>query len=233
MRMTPCRSILLSLLLSAVLLAGCGARADSVPPAASSTSDVPEVSLPAPETEQELPAPEETAPLPESEPPAAPPPTPEETEPEEASSAKQPETAEEPEAPACIISISCAVILEHLEQCPPEKVSLVPEDGWILPPTEMTFEEGESVFQVLQRVCRDQRIHMEYTDTPLYDSAYIEGIHNLYEFDVGPLSGWMYSVNDWFPNYGCSKYALEDGDVVCWVYTCDQGADVGGGAQQN
>ena len=26
--------------------------------------------------------------------------------------------------------------------------------------------------------------------TPIYNSAYIEGIHNLYEFDCGSLSGW-------------------------------------------
>ena len=69
---------------------------------------------------------------------------------------------------------------------------------------------------------------MEYMDTPGYGSAYIEGIHNLYEFDVGELSGWMYSVNGRFPNYGCSQSILQDGDVVCWVYTCDYGADVGG-----
>lgn len=29
----------------------------------------------------------------------------------------------------------------------------------------------------------------------------------------------MYSVNGWFPNYGCSKYAVADGDVIAWVYT--------------
>ena len=23
---------------------------------------------------------------------------------------------------------------------------------------------------------------------------------------------WMYCVNGWYPNYGCSKYTLEDGD---------------------
>ena len=61
------------------------------------------------------------------------------------------------------------------------------------------------------------------------NSAYVEGINNLYEFDVGSLSGWMYSVNGWFPNYGCSRYALQNGDVVNWVYTCDLGYDVGGG----
>ena len=58
---------------------------------------------------------------------------------------------------------------------------------------------------------------------------YIEGIHNLYEFDCGDLSGWMYKVNGWFPNYGCSRYQLKQGDVIEWVYTCDLGKDVGGG----
>ena len=68
---------------------------------------------------------------------------------------------------------------------------------------------------------------MEYMDTPLYDSAYIEGIGNLYEFDCGNESGWMYCVNDQFPNYGCSHHMLADGDVIRWKYTCDLGRDVG------
>ena len=70
---------------------------------------------------------------------------------------------------------------------------------------------------------------MEFSVTPIYDSAYIEGIANLYEFDCGELSGWMYRVNGWFPNYGCSRYVLQDGDTVEWLYTCDLGEDVGGG----
>jgi hypothetical protein len=113
--------------------------------------------------------------------------------------------------------------------CDHAKVDLVPADGWILPPMTVTFYEGESVFNILQRTCKQQKIHMEFEYTPIYNSAYIEGINNLYEFDVGELSGWMYKVNEWFPNYGCSRYALSDGDVICWVYTCDLGKDVGGG----
>ena len=50
----------------------------------------------------------------------------------------------------CTISISCATILDHMDWLDPEKVELVPEDGWILEPTEVTFYEGESVFNVLQ-----------------------------------------------------------------------------------
>lgn len=128
----------------------------------------------------------------------------------------------------CTLSISCSTILDNMELCDPAKIDLVPADGWILQPITVTFYEGESVFNVLQRTCKQQRIHMEFEDTPIYNSAYIEGIHNLYEFDVGELSGWMYKVNEWFPNYGCSRYQLKDGDVICWVYTCDLGKDVGG-----
>ena len=132
------------------------------------------------------------------------------------------------EAHTCTISISCATILDNMAWLDPEKVELVPEDGWILEPTAVTYYEGESVFNVLQRTCKQNRIHMEFENTPIYNSAYIEGINNLYEFDCGELSGWMYKVNDWFPNYGCSRYQLHEGDVICWVYTCNLGIDVGG-----
>ena len=124
----------------------------------------------------------------------------------------------------CTLSIYCATILDNPDWLDTEKSELVPEDGWILKPTTVTFYEGESVFHVLLRVCKQQKIHMEYENTPMYNSAYIEGIHNLYEFDCGELSGWMYRVNGWFPNYGCSRYQLKKGDV----YTCDLGIDVGG-----
>ena len=126
----------------------------------------------------------------------------------------------------CTISISCATILDNMGWLDPEKAELVPEDGWILKPIEVTFYEGESVFNVLLRTCKQQGIHMEFVNTPIYNSAYIEGIHNLYEFDCGQLSGWIYKVNGWSPNYGCSRYALKDGDVIEWQYTCNLGIDI-------
>jgi hypothetical protein len=108
-----------------------------------------------------------------------------------------------------------------------EKHGLVPADGVILRETAVTFYEGESVFNVLRREMKRAGIHMEFENTPIYNSAYIEGINNLYEFDAGELSGWMYKVNGWYPNYGCSRYTLRDGDVIEWHYTCDLGRDLG------
>lgn len=126
----------------------------------------------------------------------------------------------------CTISISCATALSSAD-ADSGKISQQPADGWILPALTVTITEGESVFDVLLRVCRENGILMEFSNTPIYHSAYIEGINNLYEFDCGSLSGWMYQVNGWFPNYGCSRYTVQDGDVICWVYTCDLGQDVG------
>lgn len=126
----------------------------------------------------------------------------------------------------CTLSIRCSTLLDNLKYLDEAKRQLVPADGIILAEKQVTFYEGESVFNVLLRETRRNNIHMEYVSTPIYNSAYIEGIHNLYEFDCGELSGWMYSVNGWFPNYGCSRYALKEGDRIEWIYTCALGKDV-------
>ena len=128
----------------------------------------------------------------------------------------------------CTISIVCDSILSHEDQLDPAKASYVPADGVILDPVKVPFAEGESAFDALVRVCEACDIQLEYSWTPLYNAYYIEGIHQLYEFDCGPRSGWMYKVNGWFPNYGLSVYPLEDGDSLVLCYTCEGlGEDVG------
>lgn len=129
---------------------------------------------------------------------------------------------------SCTLSVRCDSVLSHLDRLDPEKAEILPQDGVMLPPTEVVFYEGESVFHVLLREMKKNKIHFEFVNTPVYNSAYIEGIANLYEFDCGPLSGWMYRVNGWYPNYGCSRYALKAGDQIDVLYTCDLGKDIGG-----
>ena len=129
----------------------------------------------------------------------------------------------------CTIQIRCDTILSNMGSLEEGKVRFVPSNGIILATSTVEFEDGETVFDVLQRVCSYAGIQLEYSYTPMYESYYIEGINNLYEFDCGPESGWMYKVNGWFPNYGCSSYELKDGDNIVWTYTCNGlGADVGG-----
>ena len=126
----------------------------------------------------------------------------------------------------CTLEIRCDKLIGNAE-LDPDKVELVPADGLLFSVSDVVFYEGESVFNVLQRTMKQNKQHLEFVQTPLYNSAYIEGICNLYAFDAGALSGWMYSVNGVFPSYGCSQYVLQAGDVIQWHYTCDLGADLG------
>jgi hypothetical protein len=126
------------------------------------------------------------------------------------------------------ISIVCDTILNNMDKFNQDKLSVLPKDGVIMAKRTVEFSQGESVLDVLKRETRASKIQMEMEFYPAYNSAYIEGINNIYEFDCGELSGWMYKVNGWFPNYGASRYELKDGDVIEWVYTCDLGRDVGG-----
>lgn len=55
-----------------------------------------------------------------------------------------------------------------------------------------------------------------------------DGKYTLGEFDYASGSGWMYSVNGSFPNYGFADYYPQDGDVVRVQFTLCLGADLGG-----
>ena len=135
----------------------------------------------------------------------------------------------EEEVLTCTIQIRCDTILDNMDNLTEGKDKYVPSNGVILSTSTVQFVEGETVFDVIKRACNYAGIQIEYSYFPIYESVYIEGINHLYEFDCGSESGWMYKVNGWFPNYGCSKYELEDGDTIVWAYTCNGlGADVGG-----
>lgn len=129
-----------------------------------------------------------------------------------------------PEEYICYISISCKTAIDNGIK-KKEAYAFLPDDGVILPETKVEFEDGETVFDVLARVAKENNLHMEYSGTK--GLQYVEGINNLYEFDCGGLSGWIYSVNGWSPSYGCGQYKVERGDVLKFEYTCNLGEDLG------
>jgi len=135
-------------------------------------------------------------------------------------------TQEKNDSVYCTLSVECNTIYDNISDFPEEKLSLLPSDGIILSASEIEFKEGESVFDVLKRELTERKIHFEFS-TAAYNSAYIEGINNIYEFDCGELSGWIYSVNGVFPQYSCSDYKLKNNDVVKVMFSCSLGQDVG------
>lgn len=153
----------------------------------------------------------------------------EEQQTEEKPDASVPEPEPEPEPTLTVsLSIRCDTILNNWDNLDPAKAGYVPSDGSILS-TTVEITAGETVFDALKRACSANGIQLEYSWSPMYNTYYVEGINNLYEFDCGHESGWMYKVDGWFPNYGCSAYTLSGGENIVWCYTCNGlGADVGG-----
>lgn len=104
----------------------------------------------------------------------------------------------------------------------------IPSDGRILAATEVALCEGDSAYNLLIRAARKNRILVETNGATVGESSslYVSGINNLYEFDFGELSGWVYAVNGTLPSRGCDAYRPEDGDTVSFLYTTTLGEDV-------
>jgi hypothetical protein len=99
------------------------------------------------------------------------------------------------------------------------------DHGVILEMCSCPWEENITVLGVLVGVAREQGIQMEYSGVAA--GAYVEGIDNLYEFDYGAKSGWMYRVNGEIPQMSAGAYHLSPGDTIEWMYTEDLGRDLG------
>ncbi|MGN0648486.1 MAG: DUF4430 domain-containing protein [Oscillospiraceae bacterium] len=100
----------------------------------------------------------------------------------------------------------------------------LPDDGNILAPTVLYFEQDATVLDALQQACTLHQLQVEIDGSDTL--AYVRGIANLYEFDYGELSGWMFLVNGETASVGCGQVPLADGDRVQWIYTLDLGRDI-------
>jgi hypothetical protein len=100
------------------------------------------------------------------------------------------------------------------------------DKGVILEANTVPFQQGETVMSILKRVTKEHKIQAETRG--IGRAGYVEGIANLYEFDKGSKSGWMYKVNGKLLNNGAGEYLVNNNDIIEWLYTLDLGKDLGG-----
>lgn len=139
----------------------------------------------------------------------------------------------------CTLTIDCKTIKNNMSSLKKGLEGFVTKNGYILKDAKVEFQDGETVFDVIKRACKENvctdnckycqkgGIQIEYSYTPAYESYYIEGIHQLYEKSCGAMSGWLYSVNGEFPQVSSSVYPVKSGDNIVFTFTCDGGDDVG------
>lgn len=101
---------------------------------------------------------------------------------------------------------------------------------YVLSNVKIKYYQNDTAFKVLQRGVKKYGIQMEYqgAGSNIYNSVYIQGLNHIYEFDAGSESGWMYSVNGIFPNYGMSAYKIKPNARLRMAYTVNLGCDVSG-----
>ena len=90
---------------------------------------------------------------------------------------------------------------------------------------DSNYKKEISVADLSRDICRELKIPIVFAGTGT--AVYVQGINSLFEFDNGPESGWLYSVNGEYKGTGCGTYILQDGDYVEWRYTLDLGRDLG------
>ncbi|QUG84816.1 DUF4430 domain-containing protein [Bacillus nitratireducens] len=95
------------------------------------------------------------------------------------------------------------------------KLAIIGESqkGIMLCPKEVSIEDGETAFSLLQKVMGDKVI-----SESMSFGTYIKGIDGLM---AGATSGWLYDVNDKSAEVGADSYKLESGDVVAFRYVAD------------
>ena len=108
------------------------------------------------------------------------------------------------------ISIRCDAISD-------EKSDHIPDNGIILEASQFPIDNNDTVYDILLEATAKNKINLETNS--IAESAYVEGINNIYEFDYGDLSGWVFYVNGESPSVGCGEYKLSPDDEIEWIYT--------------
>ena len=113
------------------------------------------------------------------------------------------------------VSVECNEALRHSDKA--QRALTLPEDGYVISPSEIVLPEGSTAFDALIAASKEQKISVGHTTSAM--GAYVSGIGVLYEFDYGSESGWLYYVNGEKPSAASSAYRLSQGDEVCFSYT--------------
>ena len=70
----------------------------------------------------------------------------------------------------CTVAVSVQPALDNIDLMKEESLALLPENGWMLAPTEVTLWEGATCLEVLQQASKDGGIPVVTSGEPPYVS---------------------------------------------------------------
>ncbi|MDP4086495.1 MAG: DUF4430 domain-containing protein [Bacillota bacterium] len=95
-----------------------------------------------------------------------------------------------------------------------------PKDkGVILSSTKVSIKDGDTILDVLIHATQSHspKIQVDYSGSGA--TAYVEGIDNIYEFDYGAKSGWLFKQNGVGLTKGAGISKIKAGDWIECYYT--------------
>ncbi|MFP4456326.1 MAG: DUF4430 domain-containing protein [Clostridia bacterium] len=117
---------------------------------------------------------------------------------------------------------------QEQEETPKDTISLSiegPEDEIIYANDSFELKsDSMTALEILQMLQNNDILRFEYQGSS--STAYLKGIEDYYEFDYGPLSGWMIEQNGEFPLKSIGSLVVSPGDDIRFRYTKELGEDL-------
>ncbi len=104
----------------------------------------------------------------------------------------------------------------------PEYITWIPTTGYVM-------KKDSTVYDLLLKALEDNGLSQRGANANYVESITAPSVLGgfwLSEFDNGPKSGWMFTVNGAHPTVGLKDQKLKDGDTVIWHYVNDYANEV-------
>ena len=120
------------------------------------------------------------------------------------------------------IQIRCDEVAEAPEMLTdPALAEYIPEDGIALARLKYIAKEGDSVLQILEKICKNNNIEVKKTEDGL-----IEAIGYLKNGDCGEGSCWVYTVDGKLMSDNPAYCKVKGGEEIVWAFTLNGGSKI-------
>lgn len=120
------------------------------------------------------------------------------------------------------IQIRCDSVAEATEKLEDQTlVEYIPEDGIAMARLKYIAKEGDSVLEILEKICKNNNIEVKKSEDGL-----IEAIGYLKNGDCGEGSCWVYTVDGKLMSDNPADCKVKGGEDIVWTFTLNGGHDI-------
>lgn len=100
----------------------------------------------------------------------------------------------------------------------------VDDSGYLTNDLKVYVKKNQTIADIITAYTKQNKISLEIQKVA--GTAYVASLNNFAGKTTGPMSGWLYLVNNIMPLKSIEDYKLKDGDKIIFVYSNDGGSDI-------